>query len=153
MSCPIMDMTYIPVKDTMKGFFDFVRQQGVVNLAIGFILGGAVTKLVTSLVTDVINPLVGVVMGAAGDLTKMTLKMGPIEVRWGNFVNSMIDFIIIAAVVYFGVKLLKLDKIDKKKDVPAPVPAPEAKATEKSSNKKSTDKKEEPSSKKDEKKK
>ncbi len=146
-------MINIPAKDTMKGFFDFVRQQGVVNLAIGFILGGAVTKLVTSLVTDLINPLVGVVLGAAGDLTKMSLKLGPIEVRWGNFMNSMIDFVIIAAVVYFGVKILKLDRIDKKKDAPATEPALATKASEKSSDKKADDKKTEVTSKKDQKKK
>lgn len=99
----------------MKGFLEFVREQGVVGLAVGFILGGAVSKVVTSLVTDLINPLVGILMGAAGDLSAMSIRIGSAEIMWGKFVNTAIDFLIIALVVYFGVKRLGLDKIDKKK--------------------------------------
>ena len=47
----------------MKGFLDFIREQGVVGLAVGFILGGAVSKLVASLVNDLINPLLGAALG------------------------------------------------------------------------------------------
>lgn len=47
----------------MKGFMNFVREQGVVGLAVGFILGGAVAKMVTALVTDLLNPLIGLLMG------------------------------------------------------------------------------------------
>lgn len=99
----------------MKGFIEFVRDQGVVGLAVGFILGGAVSKVVASLVTDIINPLLGVLLGAAGNLADAYLAIGPIKLMWGSFINTLIDFIIIALVVYFGVKLLKLDKLDKKK--------------------------------------
>jgi large conductance mechanosensitive channel len=45
--------------DYMKGFLNFIREQGVVGLAVGFILGGSVSKVVTSLVTDIINPVLG----------------------------------------------------------------------------------------------
>lgn len=99
----------------MKGFISFVREQGVIGLAIGFILGGAVSKVVSSLVQDIINPLVGIVLGMAGDLSSRMLVVGPVELHWGNFIATFIDFLILAAVVYFGVKLLKLDKLDKKK--------------------------------------
>lgn len=99
----------------MKGFFSFVREQGVVGLAVGFILGGAVSKVVTALVTDIINPLVGILLGFAGNLSAMSLKLGPATLKWGDFVSVVIDFLIVAAVVYFGVKGLGLDKIDKKK--------------------------------------
>jgi len=47
----------------MKGFMNFLREQGVVGLAVGFILGGAVAKMVTALVTDLINPIIGLLMG------------------------------------------------------------------------------------------
>lgn len=100
----------------MKGFIDFIREQGVVGLAVGFILGGAVSKLVSSLVTDIVNPIVGIILGAAGDLKDMAFHMGPITILWGAFVSSLVDFIIIALVVYFGVKVLGLEKLDKKKD-------------------------------------
>ncbi|MCA9372678.1 MscL family protein [Candidatus Woesebacteria bacterium] len=99
----------------MRGFLDFIREQGVVGLAVGFILGGAVSKVVSSLVSDIINPIVGVILGAAGDLATLSLKIGPIDMHYGNFLAVLIDFFIIAAVVYFGVKGLGLDKLDKKK--------------------------------------
>lgn len=98
----------------MKGFIKFVREQGVVGLAVGFILGGAVSAVVSSLVTDIINPLVGLLLGKTG-LNSASLAVGDATVTWGKFVSVLIDFIIVSLVVYFGVKLLKLDKIDKKK--------------------------------------
>lgn len=98
----------------MKGFVDFIREQGVVGLAVGFILGGAVSKVVTSLVNDVINPVLGIILGAA-DLSGMKLVVGPAELMYGNFLTALIDFAVIAGVVYFGVKQLGLDKLDKKK--------------------------------------
>ena len=100
----------------MKGFVEFIREKGVVGLAVGFIMGGAVSKLVASLVGNIINPIVGVVLGMAGNLTDMKLIIGPIKIMWGSFTASLIDFIIIALVVYFGVRGLKLDKLDKKKE-------------------------------------
>lgn len=93
---------------------DFIRTQGVVGLAVGFILGGAVSKVVASLVADIINPIVGVALGAAGDLKAATVSLGPVTLAWGSFVAVAIDFLIIAAVVYFGVKALGLEKLDKK---------------------------------------
>ncbi len=99
----------------MKGFIDFIREQGVVGLAVGFILGGAISKLVAALVNDLINPIIGVALGAAGNLASYNLKMGPIDLMWGHFVSVLIDFLVIALVVYYGVKVLGLDKLDKKK--------------------------------------
>ena len=99
----------------MKGFINFIREQGAVGLAVGFILGGAVSKVVAALVSDIINPLLGVVLGATSALKDAYLAVGPAKVMWGDFVNAVVDFIIIALVVYFGVKALKLDKLDKKK--------------------------------------
>lgn len=99
----------------MKGFVEFIREQGVMGLAVGFILGGAVSKVVTSLVTDVINPVIGIILGSAGDLSEKTIVVGKAEVMYGSFISAIIDFAIIALVVYFGVKILKLDKLDKQK--------------------------------------
>ncbi len=99
----------------MKGFLNFVREQGVVGLAVGFILGGAVAKMVTALVTDLINPVLGVILGAAGNFKEAAINIGPAKILWGDFVSSLIDFLVIAFVVYYGVKVLKLDRLDKKK--------------------------------------
>jgi large conductance mechanosensitive channel len=98
----------------MKGFINFIREQGVVGLAVGFILGGAVSKVVSSIVTDIINPLIGLALGAVGNFEEAYFSIGSAKILWGSFVSTMVDFLIIALVVYFGVKLLKLDKLDKK---------------------------------------
>ncbi len=99
----------------MKGFINFIREQGVVGLAVGFILGGAISKVVSGLVNDIINPLLGALLGGA-NLDQLAWQVGANKVMFGAFINTTIDFIIIALVVYFGVKILKLDRLDKKKD-------------------------------------
>ena len=99
----------------MKGFMDFIREQGVVGLATGFILGGAVSKVVTSLVTDIINPILGVILGATGGLSTAVISLGSVDIMLGSVIGVLIDFLVIALVVYYGVKGLGLDKIDKKK--------------------------------------
>lgn len=98
----------------LAGFMDFIRKQGVVGLAVGFILGGAVSKVVSALVTDIISPILGLVLGAAEGLKTASLKLGSVELMWGDFLSVLIDFLVIALVVYYGVKALKLDQLDKK---------------------------------------
>lgn len=98
----------------MKGFMDFIREQGVVGLAVGFILGGAVSKLVVALVGDIINPLIGLAFNTA-NLRDKAVDVGGTALLWGDLVASAVDFLIIALVVYFGVKWLGLDKLDKPK--------------------------------------
>jgi large conductance mechanosensitive channel len=100
----------------MKGFLNFIREQGVVGLAVGFVLGGAVSKVVSALVTDIINPIVGGLLGAAEGLSEASFSVGSATILYGDFVSVLIDFAIISAVVYFGVKGLRLDKLDKAKD-------------------------------------
>ena len=98
----------------MKGFIEFIRTQGVVGLAVGFILGGAVSGVVKSIVDDIVNPLLGLVLGKAEGLMQATVAVGDATVKYGNFINTFINFLVVAAVVYFGVKWLGLDKLDKK---------------------------------------
>lgn len=100
----------------MKGFLTFVREQGVVGLAVGFILGGAVSKVVTALITDLVNPLLGAVLGVAKGLTSASFSIGKVTFLYGDFLSVLIDFAVVAAVVYFGVKGLGLEKLDKKKE-------------------------------------
>ncbi|PIS05092.1 MAG: hypothetical protein COT81_02910 [Candidatus Buchananbacteria bacterium CG10_big_fil_rev_8_21_14_0_10_42_9] len=95
----------------MNGFIQFIRQQGVVGLAIGFILGGSVNQVIKSLVGDVINPLIGLVFTSIEELNDFVL--GPVLI--GNFISALLNFIILAAVVYFIFKGMKLDRIDVKK--------------------------------------
>jgi len=100
------------IKGQTTGFFQFIREQGVVGLAVGFILGGAVSALVKSIVEDVINPLISAGIKNIDTLSSITL--GPVAI--GSFVAAVIDFVVIAAVVYFIFKGLKLDKLDLKNE-------------------------------------
>ncbi|MBP6911764.1 MAG: MscL family protein [Candidatus Pacebacteria bacterium] len=101
-------------QNPLKGFIEFIRTQGVVGLAVGFILGGAVSKLVSGLVENIINPLVGLALGKV-DLADKAIVIGDATLKYGAFISTLIDFVIIAGVVYFGVKSLGLEKLDKPK--------------------------------------
>lgn len=100
----------------MSGFIDFIRKQGVVGLAVGFILGASISKIVSSLVQDIIQPILGIILGGAGGLNAASFPFFGATVKYGSFVAALIDFLIIAAVVYYGVKALRLDKLDAKKE-------------------------------------
>lgn len=107
-----MDTLIQVQKSALSGFLAFIRERGVAGLAVGFIMGGAVTKTVTSLVDDVLNPLIGVVAGSRLNLTEMTIGV----VKVGSFANALINLLIISAVVYFVLyKALRLDKLEKPK--------------------------------------
>lgn len=99
-----------------KGFVEFIRKQGVVGLAIGFILGGAVSKVVTALVTDIINPIITGVFGMTKGLADASVSIGSTKILYGDFVSVTIDFLVVAAVVYYGFKALRLDKLDLPKE-------------------------------------
>lgn len=105
----------------MNGFMDFVREQGVIGLAIGLAIGTQVKTLVDQIVASFINPFVGLLLPGQGDLTKKTFSFTLGEktavFTYGSFLNMLISFIAVAAVIYFIVKGLKLDRIDKTKEV------------------------------------
>jgi large conductance mechanosensitive channel len=98
----------------LQGFVQFIRKQGVVGLAVGFIFGGAVSKFVSAVVTDIINPVLGILLSSVGNLKDATWTVGSAVLKWGDLVSVAIDFVVIAAVVYFGVHMLGLDKLDHK---------------------------------------
>lgn len=102
-------------KYRMAGFMAFIRKQGVAGLAIGFLLGGAVSKMVTALITDIVNPFLGLILGSADGLKAASIQMGSVVLPWGDFVSSLLDFLVIAAVVYYGVKLLGIEEVIEKK--------------------------------------
>mgnify|MGYP003419490206 CR=1 FL=1 len=100
----------------MKGFLEFVRTQGVVGLAVGFVLGGAVSDLVKSLIDNVINPILGIVLNRASGLTTADVVVLGATIKYGALLSTLINFTVISFVVYFSVKKLGIDKLDKKKD-------------------------------------
>lgn len=103
----------------MNDFVKFIREQGVVGLAVGFILGGAVSQLVEGLVAGIIDPLIAWAF-SVNNLTQQYTTLGAegseqAILSWGAVIVLFINLVVVAAVVYFGVKALKLDKLDKKK--------------------------------------
>jgi len=99
----------------LKGFLEFIRTQGVIGLAVGFILGRAVSDLVGSIVNDLINPLIGIALRNIGDLSALSFQVLDANITYGKFLSILINLIIVAFIVYFGVKKLGLDRVDKPK--------------------------------------
>jgi len=103
----------------LKGFMDFVRTQGVVGLAVGLAVGTAAGATVKSIVEGIINPIVGFILGG-NDLASKTwhtgLKNGGNELvfGWGAIASSIIILIATAAVIYYVILGLRLDRLDKK---------------------------------------
>lgn len=112
----------IAAKSTRRlgGFIEFIREQGVVGLAIGFVIGAAVAALARSLVDNVVMPPIGVVLGSADGIKGLSLSLGMHDgkeavLAYGVFLNDLINFLILALVVYVVVRLLQADKLDRKK--------------------------------------
>ncbi|MEM3399733.1 MAG: MscL family protein [Candidatus Micrarchaeia archaeon] len=98
----------------IQEFREFLNEYKVIPLAIAFIMGAAVTTLVQSLVNDVIMPIITPFIPAGGWQTA-TFNIGPIAIKWGSFVSALINFLIIALVVFAMAKLvLKEEKVTKK---------------------------------------
>jgi large conductance mechanosensitive channel len=97
-----------------KEFMDFLNEYKVIGLAIAFIIGAAATSLVKSLVDNIIMPLINPLLPAGG-WQEATLTLGPFVFGWGAFLAQLINFIIIAFVVFLiAKKLLKEEKVTKK---------------------------------------
>lgn len=98
-------------KSMIKEFVDFLQKFGVIGLAIAFIIGQASSKLVTALVNDIVTPLVGLAMPDAGDLKQMTFTLGKSTFSYGDLIANVIDFLIIAFVVFVAYKQLSRFKL------------------------------------------
>ena len=83
----------------LKEFREFAIRGNVMDLAIAVIIGGAFGKIITSLVNDVLMPLIGLVLGGV-NFSELAITVGNAVVKWGAFVQSIIDFIIIAFVIF-----------------------------------------------------
>ncbi|MFH8385985.1 large conductance mechanosensitive channel protein MscL [Kitasatospora sp. NPDC018058] len=86
-----------------KGFRSFLLRGNVVDLAVGIVIGAAFTAVVTGFVSAFLTPLVGVATGAVGDFTQKTFDVGGTEFPYGLFVNALIGFVLVSAVIYFAV--------------------------------------------------
>ena len=109
----------------MKGFRDFVLRGNVVDLAVAFVIGAAFTGVVNSLVKDIINPLISATVGQP-NFSHLVAHVHGGVITYGNFVNAVIAFLIVAFVIYYGV-VLPVSKLMARFMKPVPVTPPATK--------------------------
>jgi len=122
----------------IQEFKDFAMRGNVVDLAVGIVIGGAFGKIVDSLVKDIIMPMVGAMMGGvdfkqiyinlgstAYETMELAEKAGAPLIKYGMFINSMVDFLIIAFAIFVAVKAINSLKRKEEAAPAAPAPTPE----------------------------
>lgn len=103
------------LKKEADEFKKFISRGSVVDMAIGVIIGGAFGKIVSSLVNDIIMPLVGVILGGL-DFSSLSIKVENASIKYGSFIQSVVDFLIIALCIFTMLQILNSikEKADKK---------------------------------------
>ena len=105
----------------IKEFKEFAMKGNVMDMAVGVIIGGAFGKIVSSLVDDILMPLIGVVTGGV-DFTNLIAKVGDAEVKYGVFIQNIIDFLIVAFCIFLMIKAM--NQLNRKKEEPEAPAAP-----------------------------
>src|SRR5690554_3070684 len=114
----------------LKEFKKFAIRGNVIDLAVAVIIGGAFGKIVSSFVNDIVMPLIGVILGGvnfkelAWVLVEATDEVEAVAVRYGLFIQNIIDFVIIAFVIFLMIRLINSMK-KKEEEAPSTPPAPE----------------------------
>jgi large conductance mechanosensitive channel len=103
-----------------REFREFAVKGNVVDLAVGVVIGGAFGKIVASLVEDVIMPLVGTLLGGV-DFSGLAIRIGAATLKYGKFIQTCLDFLIIAWAIFIMVKLI--NRIKREEAAPAAAPA------------------------------
>ncbi len=100
----------------LKEFKQFISRGNVLDMAVGVIIGSAFGKIVTSLVDNILMPLIGIIIGGI-DFTSLSIKINEATINYGIFIQSVIDFLIIAACIFFITKVInKLENIKQKEE-------------------------------------
>lgn len=110
------------IKNFLKEFKEFASKGDVMNLAVGIIIGGAFQAIVNSLVKDIISPLIGLFANMNFDY--LLLKIGDVEIRYGSFLTSVINFLLMAFIIFLIVKAMnaltsRVDGVFNKDEKPA----------------------------------
>lgn len=111
------------MKKFMEEFKAFAIRGNVIDLAVGVIIGGAFGKIVASLVNDILMPIVSLLFGGA-KFTELKATIGGAEVMYGNFIQNIFDFVIIALVIFIMIKNINKMKKKEAEAAPAAPPAP-----------------------------
>ena len=106
----------------LKEFQEFLQRGNVIDLAVAVVIGVAFGAIVTSLVNDIIMPLIGIIIGGI-DFTALVLRVGNAEVKYGNFIQALINFLIISFVVFMVVRAYNRVRARFEKPVAAVIPA------------------------------
>ena len=106
----------------LKEFREFLMRGNVIDLAVGIIIGAAFTAIVTSLVDDLITPIIGIFMGGV-DFSGLSADIGDASLTYGNFIMALINFLIIAFVVFMLVRAVNKMK-GEAEEAPAEDPGP-----------------------------
>jgi len=96
-----------------KEFMDFLQKYQVIGLAVAFVIGAAATKLVNSTVSDIIMPIIAVII-PGGNWREAIFQIGPVKFLLGDFAGAIIDFVIIALVIFILVKYVMKGDVSKK---------------------------------------
>ena len=104
----------------LKEFKAFAMRGSVMDMAVGVIIGGAFGKIVSSLVDDIFMPIIGVLTGGI-DFSKVSIMVGDAEVKYGMFIQNVIDFLIIAICIFTMIKAM--NSLSKKKEEEPTAPA------------------------------
>ena len=109
------------LKKGLLEFKEFISKGNVIDMAVGVIIGAAFGKIVSSLVNDILMPVIGVLLGGL-NFNMLSIDIGSSKIMYGQFIQSIVDFLIIAACIFVSIKLIeKLKKNDKAEEVAAPV--------------------------------
>lgn len=112
------DLASKNIKKISKGaseFKTFISRGNVVDMAVGVIIGGAFGKIVTSLVSDVLMPVIGVFLGGL-DFSDLSIKVGDATIKYGSFIQTIVDFLIVAFCIFMIVKLFESFKKKKEEE-------------------------------------
>ena len=114
------------MKRFLSEFKTFIARGNVMDLAVGVIIGGAFSNITTSLVNDILNPILGILAGDNEALAALAVQLpGGGALMIGNFINAVLNFLIMAFAVFCLVKAIN-HLYKKKEEVPPPPPAPSA---------------------------
>ena len=106
----------------MKEFKEFISRGNVMDMAVGIIIGGAFTAIVSSLVADIITPIIGMLMGGI-NFSELAVTVGSAQLTYGNFIQAVINFLLVAWVLFMIVKAMNKMK-RKEEEKPAEPEAP-----------------------------
>ncbi|MEQ1849152.1 MAG: large-conductance mechanosensitive channel protein MscL [Candidatus Peribacteraceae bacterium] len=104
----------------LQEFKAFAMRGNVMDLAVGVIIGGAFGKIVSSLVADILMPIIGLISGGV-DFSGLTMTVGGTSLKYGMFLQSVIDFVIIAFCIFMMIKMMnRFQKVEAEKAAPPP---------------------------------